>query len=77
MDVGQYNIRNNYNDYLSALTPDLNLRSTSVELYFNNSMSIDNHQSIPNSSISEIKIDYEYILESSMAPAPPAQVLLT
>ena len=75
MDVGRYNICNRRNDHQPAPTPVPNLRSTSGEPYLNDSTSIDDHQPVSNSSISEIEKDCKYILECLTAQAPPAQVL--
>ena len=74
MDVGRYNICNRRNDHQPAPTPVPNLRSTSGEPYLNDSTSIDDHQPVSNSSISEIEKDCKYILECLTAQAPPAQV---
>lgn len=76
MDVGQYNIRNKHNGYQPAPTLVSNLRSTSIDLYLNNSTSIDKNQPVLNNSIPKIKKDCKYILECLTALASLAQVLL-
>lgn len=73
-NISQYKILNSCNDYKPASTLIFNLKSISIKLYLNDSMSINDHQLVPNSSTSEILKDRKCILECSIIPAPPAQV---
>lgn len=54
INIDQYNIYNRYNDYQPTSILVFNIKSKLVKLYLNNSILIDNHQSILNSTISEI-----------------------
>ena len=73
-DIGRYKIRNIRNDPKPAPTPVLNLKSTSVKPYLDDSTSIDDHQPVPNSFTSEIRDKSECIPECLTGPAPPAHL---
>lgn len=73
IDVGRYNIYNRRNNYQPAPTPVFNLRSTAIELYLNDSTSINDHQLVLNGSTSKIKKDRKCIFKYLTASVPPIQ----
>ena len=66
----QHAYENQYrpNDYQLVPTPVPNFRSTSMKPHFDDSTSTDNHQPVPNGSISEIRDDCERVPERLTAP---------